>query len=169
MKTYERLIRNICQFLASIGAVCLFIIVFAITLDVGGRLLFNRPIYGTMGTVRTLLVFLIFFSLPLAQVRKTHLRVEFVLNKMNRDKRELLLAFGLIFDFIIIAILTYGCFNIAHKSFLMREKLSGIINYPVWPGRYAVAIGMLFLSLQYSVDIFNHYKTYQQGKKLNEF
>jgi hypothetical protein len=39
------------------------------------------------------------------------------------------------------------------------------MNYPVWPGRYAVAIGLFLLSLQYLVDIYDYYKTYQIGKR----
>ncbi len=169
MQVYEKIIKKICRFLASIGAICLFIIMFAINLDVGGRVLFNRPIYGTLGTIRTLLIFLIFLSLAFAQVRKTHIRVEFVLKKAKKGTRQLFLIFGLIYDLIIIAMLSYGCFNVAQRSFMTRETLSGIINYPVWPGRYAVAFGLLLLVLQYPVDIFNYFKTYQQGKKLKEF
>jgi len=165
MEVYKKLIEKISKLFATISAVCLFIIVFVTVFDVGGRILFNRPVYGTLGTIRTLLVFVIFFSLPFAQVSKTHIRVEFILQKMNKYKRHLLLSFGLIYNILIVGFLTYGCIRVAQKSFMMKEKLSGIMNYPVWPGRYAVAIGLFLLSLQYLVDIYDYYKTYQIGKR----
>ncbi|GAB4112432.1 MAG: hypothetical protein Kow00103_01840 [Candidatus Caldatribacteriota bacterium] len=165
MKTYKIIIRKISQFLASISAIGLFIIIFTIVLDVGGRLLFNRPIYGTLGTIRTLLVFVIFFSIPFAQVKKTHINVEFFINKLKKSTKSLILTFGLLYNFLIITFITYGCFKVAKKSLIAKEKLSGIINYPVWPGRYALALGLLLLSLQYIVDIFDDYKTYKLGEK----
>ncbi|MCF8009498.1 MAG: TRAP transporter small permease [Halanaerobiales bacterium] len=155
MQIYEKIIKNICRYLASIGAVCLLIIMFAINLDVGGRVIFNRPIYGTLGTIRTLLIFLIFLSVGFTQVRKAHIRVEFLLKKFNIKARRVIIILGLIYDFIIIGMLSYGSYLVAYRSFITRETLSGIINYPVWPGRYAVAFGLMLLMLQYSVDIYN--------------
>jgi len=56
MEVYKKLIEKISKLFATISAICLFIIVFVTVFDVGGRILFNRPIYGTLGTIRTSLL-----------------------------------------------------------------------------------------------------------------
>ncbi len=165
MSTYEKVVKNFNRFFASIGAVFLFIIMFAINLDVSGRIFFNQPVYGTLGLIRTLLVFLIFLSIGFAQVRKAHIRVGFLIKRMKPDTRQMVIILGLIYDFVIIAMLSYGGFKVAYKSFVTREAMSGIINFPVWPGRYAVAVGLLLLLAQYPVDIINYYRQYKEGKK----
>ncbi len=153
MNGYKEFVEKINRFFASLSAIALLIIMFAINIDVFGRTLFNRPIYGTIGLTRTLLVILIFSSIGYAQVKKTHIQVEVVINKFSEIPRKITLVLGLVFSFVIMTLMTYGTTISAYKSFLIRETMSGIVRFPIWPGRFIVAFGCMMLILQYPVDI----------------
>ena len=61
---------------------------------------------------------------------------------------------------VIVAMITYGSISAAYVSTVEGEHEVGLLNYPIWPGRIALAIGLFTLCLQYVVDILNGFFSY---------
>ena len=146
------LIGRINRWLATFAVVLIFVMMLTITADVCMRYFFNSPIIGTVELNRTLLVIVVFFSLGYAQKRKRHINVELFSHLLPSKTRlftelvQLLLACGVIF------LVSYESIIIAYNSTIESEVEAGIMNFPLWPGRIAMAVGLSMLGLQYLMD-----------------
>ncbi len=149
----NRVVAFVSQMLGAAAILCVFIMIISTVADVSGRYLFNSPILGTVELNRTLLVFTVFFTLGLAQLRRRHIRVDAVLGKLPVKARVLADSFALLLALVFVGMVTYGSAVVAYDATIMGEYETGIINFPMWPGRVAIAIGMLILCIQYMVDV----------------
>lgn len=134
----------------------------AVTADVGGRHLFNSPIPGVTELARMLLVYTVCFALGYTELMKRHIRMELVLTRLSPKRRMLVEGLQLLLALVFIGFATYAASVVAHTSTLQGEYETGLIDFPMWPGRIALAIGCLMLSLQYVTGIINSFRSYSQ-------
>src|SRR3972149_832614 len=146
----------------SISAI--FIIILSTVADVVWRYLFNSPILGTIELNRTLLVFVVFFTIAYAQAGKKHMRVDLLLNRLPPRVKSAVNGLQLLLALVFIGIVTYGSSLVAIESTAKGEYERGIISFPMWPGRIAVALGCLALALQYVADIFETLRSARRRK-----
>ena len=152
------LIKRTIQVLGALAVIFIFIMMISTVADVMGRYLFNSPIIGTIELNRTALVYAVFFTIAYTQMVKQHIRVDILLSKMSTSKRLIFEGCGLVFALAVMGFVTYASSIMAYRQTLLGESETGIINFPMWPGRIAVAFGSLVLCVQYIVDIINSYK-----------
>ena len=152
---FTKIVEKINQWMATFSVVLIFIMMVSITVDVGLRFLAGAPITGVVELNRTLLVVVVFFTLGYAQARKQHINVEFLVNKLSEKRKILVISLGTLLALVIMAMITYGSISAAYTSTVEGEHEVGLLNYPVWPGRIALAFGLFTLCLQYVVGIIN--------------
>lgn len=142
--------------LAVIGIVSVVLMILATTADVTGRAAFNHPIIGAVEFTQALLVVSAFLALGYTQFWKQHILADLMVGKLLPPRpRAIAEILVLLFALVTIGFVTYGAVVAGAESTIARERQAGLITFPVWPGRLAVAIGLLFLCVQYVIDIVN--------------
>ena len=125
-------------------------------LDVIGTNVFLQPIPAAFEFMATMMVVVIFFSIALAQANRAHIRVEILTSRLPRPLRWLAdvlqYACGLTF-FLLIA--WFG-WKSGIRGYEVGEYASGLINFPTWPARFALAIGASLMALQCLYDLISH-------------
>ena len=163
---FMKIIEKINQWMATLSVLIIFIMMVSITVDVGLRFLAGSPIIGVVELNRTLLVVVVFFTLGYAQIRKQHINVEFLINKLSEKRKTMVLILNTLLALVIAAMITYGSFSAAYVSTIEGEHEVGLLNYPVWPGRIALAVGLFMLCLQYVVDILKGFSSYLKKEEV---
>jgi TRAP-type C4-dicarboxylate transport system permease small subunit len=165
LKMFAKSIKVINQWMASLSVIIVFIMMVSITADVTLRYFANAPIVGVVELNRTLLVVVVFFTLGFAQVRKQHINVEMVLHMMSPRRKVVVEAIEALLALVIVGMITYGAVTEAYFSTVEGEHEVGLLNYPVWPSRIAMALGLFMLCMQYVVDILHGLVSYWSDKK----
>jgi len=164
---FAKIISAVNQWMASISVVIIFIMMVSISADVALRFLADSPIVGVVELNRTLLVVVVFFTIGYAQVRKQHINVEFIINKLSRRRKTLIMVLNTTLALVVIALITYGAIKTAYISTAEGEYEVGLLNYPIWPGRIAMAVGLFVLCFQYISDIASGVASYLRGGKVS--
>ena len=158
------IIKRVNQWLATVAVVLIFVMMVSITADVCLRYFANKPILGVVELNRMLLVLVVFFTLGYAQVRKQHINVGLLLNLMSPKRRIIVETLELLLALVVVGFFTYGSILTAYKSTIEGEYEMGVASFPVWPGRIALAIGLLMLCMQYLADIISGLRSHLDDK-----
>jgi len=114
--------------------------------DVGGRYLFNRPLLGAVEMSEFLMVFLSFGALALAELRNSHITVDFFVCTLPKRAQALLEA---VVALIGIAFWSFVAWRAAvHSSRLFNNgEVTANLTLPTWPFYLAVVVGCGLLAL----------------------
>lgn len=148
----EAMIARLQQWLGITAIVFMILMMVSTVADVTGRWAFNSPINGSVELVRVLMVFAVFFTLGYAQLKKQHIRAELLVSRLSPAPKMLLDGFGLLLALGFAGLVSYGATKVAINSTLQFEYASGLINFPIWPARVALAVGCIGLALQYLAE-----------------
>ena len=157
---FAKAVARINHWMASLAVVLIVFMMFSMTIDIFMRYLFNAPIAGVVELDRTLLVIVVFFSVGYCQLRKKHILAEFLLDRLSEKPKTLVIALETILALVIMVIFTYGCVTNAIESTMDLEHEVGIVNFPIWPSKIAIAFGLIMLDLQYVFDIIDGFRAY---------
>ena len=112
--------------------------------DVISRTIINRSIEGTVEVCELMLVILAFFGLAWAEITGTHVKVDFLVNKLPLSIKRITILFSKIVTLSIISLLAYVSYLYAYENYLNNEVTwAGTYQLPVWPARYALFIGLV--------------------------
>ena len=153
MKKYMTLERLIHLGLFISMANC-FIMVIITILDVLSRHLLHRPIPGVIELNEVLMVGIVFLGLGMAQKEKSHIRAELFVSRLPPKLRRLFDILALVFSTCFWVVLLSQALPRAWESYLTGEYREGLIKFPVWPARWALAIGLLIICLQLIRDFY---------------
>ena len=151
-------IKNINQALGAAGIVGIMLMVVVTTADVAGRYLANSPILGTVEFTRTVMVFAACLPLAFVQFKKQHIRTEVILSRLPPKSRTVVEGLESLLALVVIGAICYSSLGVAYYSVMLGEFETGIINFPMWPGRIGLALGLLALSIQYGVDAIDSFR-----------
>ena len=156
-KKIDLAIEKITKFCGIVSGSILFLIVLTIVPDVLGRYLFNSPIAGILELNETLIVFCVFLGLGWTQVQRGHVRMELVLSRLPTAPQTFFNLIVWLIAFAFVSIMTIMTSKQAYISLKISEHTLGMISFPVWPAKIALAIGCLFLSLQLLRDTIKEF------------
>lgn len=115
-------------------------------LDVSGRYLLNRPLLGAVEMSEFLMVFLSFGALALAEMRGSHISVDFFVTALPGRARALLEAAAATLG---IAFWSFVAWRAAVQAGRVREvgEVSSNLLLPTWPFHLAVTVGCGLLAI----------------------
>lgn len=152
-----RAIARLNRLLASLAGLCLLAMmlvggldVLATNLDALG--LQSRPLPSAREFVATMLVAAVFLAMALAQQRRAHIQVGF--GRLTGGR----LALGLEALRHLAHALFYGLiagfgWSVAVEATRSGEFAPGLINFPMWPARVALAVGATAMAVQCLADL----------------
>lgn len=129
--------------LGALGSISTVVMMIAITADVVSRNITDRSVPGLLELSGTLLVATVFLGLSYAGVANAHVSVDLITSRfpvaVSRRLAGLmwLLGAGMTGWFI------YATAKRALASFEMREISVGLVDWPLWPARWIIVIGLV--------------------------
>lgn len=142
--------------LALLSGVAMMMMMIAGSMDIIGTNVFALPVPAAFEFMATMMVVVVFFAMPLAQARRAHIRVEVIYNYMPGFLQYIMdiIQYGL--TCIFFGLIAFFGWKAAALGFAQGEYASGIINFPIWPARFALAIGTSLMALQCAIDLVGH-------------
>ncbi len=115
----------------------------------------SMPVPAAFEFMATMMVVSVFLAMSLGQARRTHIRVEVLVNLLPWRLHQLanLIRHGLSMAFFL-CVAYFGALSAIH-SFDVGEYAPGIINFPIWPARLILAFGASLISAQCALDLIS--------------
>lgn len=117
-------------------------------LDVLTTSVLNQPIPGAYEIIETLMVASIFLALALSQAEGRQIRVELLTDRLGSRAKSLLEVFADLCSLLVYGLIAWYGAQAAFSSALMGEYSAGIVKFPQWPAKIALAAGALLMVLQ---------------------
>jgi TRAP-type C4-dicarboxylate transport system permease small subunit len=115
-------------------------------LDVSGRYFLNKPLLGAIEMSEFLMVFLSFGALALAELRNSHITVDFFVTALPSRARALLDALAALLGILFWAFVAWRAAVHARRIWEAGE-VSANLTLPTWPFYLAVTVGCGLLAL----------------------
>ena len=141
---------------AFISGVAMLLMMLAGTFDIVGTNVFAKPIPAAFEFMAAMMVVVVFFAVPLAQARQAHIRVEVICRHLPAPLLRVVDAFQYVLNISFYGLIAYFGFKSAMLSFAQGEYASGIINFPIWPARFALCFGASLMVLVCLHDLVRH-------------
>ena len=138
----------------AIGAEMLMVfIVILLVAEIALRFVFNHSIPGKTEFATLSLVVVVYFGLSYAQIRNAHIRVDVFISRVTGPTREFIEAWILSIALFTTVIMLITSVSRAIETIISKNYITGVINFPLWPGRCAVAFGFVLLTLTIVIQI----------------
>ena len=160
----SRLLTRLSKFLGWISGVAATILILTVVPDVTGRYLFNKPIQGSYEIAQMLMVVIIWFSLASVEEQKGHLRVEVIGSRLSEHTRTALDLLASVLGILMFSAITWLAIVSAIGSVQLGEVHPGVAAIPIYPFRWILAIGILFLALQFLRNTLRAAQQLAKGK-----
>lgn len=122
-------------------------------IDIVGTKVFNRPLAGTFEATEALMVLGVFLALAQTQRRHQHIAVELVTTRLGSGPRQALDLLAQLLTFGIFGLVAWQGWVLGLASLEIREYAPGIVQFPVYPSKLALAVGATLTVLQSVVDV----------------
>lgn len=131
---------------------CIFMVAITV-LDVFSRHALAKPIPGVIELNEVLLVCVVYLGLGLSQKDGAQIRAELFISHLAPSIRKIFDVFSAIVAFAFWAAVLVQSATKAWSSFVIGEYREGLLKFPVWPARWALAIGTFLICLQLLSDM----------------
>ncbi len=128
-----------------------------IVTDVVRRTLTGRSIPGMVELVETFMALEVFLGLAHAEAEGVHVRMSLVTNLLTFRIRRLLKTFGMAVCVFGSAWFVWGSALRAIDSTSVREVKPGLLRFPIWPTRWAIAFGFAVLVIEYIARVWEEW------------
>lgn len=125
--------------LSSLATVTMMVV---IAIDVVARATSGASVPGVMELGETVLVAAVFLGMAYAGASDSHIAVDLVTDRLPKAVSRWVVAIGWMGTSVILAWLIYATGIRAWNSFLNNESRMGLVNWPLWPARWLIVIGL---------------------------
>jgi TRAP-type C4-dicarboxylate transport system permease small subunit len=130
------------------------IMMLLVTSDSAGRYLFNAPIQGAVEiTEQYLMIVCTYLGLHYAYSKGAFVRVTFVVDHLAKWMKVILGYLSLGLSILICILLIVAAIKQFLRIFVAGANI-GFGNLPLWPPYLIIVVGLIFLCIEMSVDLF---------------
>jgi TRAP-type C4-dicarboxylate transport system permease small subunit len=115
-------------------------------IDVSGRYFLNRPLLGTIELSEFLMAFLSFGTLALAELRNSHITVDFFVSALPERVRAILDVAAALLGIVFWAFVAWRAAVHAQRIWY-ADEVSANLTLPTWPFYLVVTLGCGLLAL----------------------
>jgi TRAP-type C4-dicarboxylate transport system permease small subunit len=123
--------------------------------DIVGTKFFNRPLPGTFEATEALMVLTVFLSLAHVQARREHIAVDLVVSRLGGGARRALELGARLLTLGVFTVMGWQGWVLGVASVRDREYASGIVQFPVYPSKLALAVGVTLMVFQAILDVLD--------------
>lgn len=109
--------------------------------DMFSTLLFHKPVHAVFEATQTLMVMVVFLGLGLVHLNRAHICVDVGYDLMPRPMKRISDLLSLLFLGVFFGALAWRGWQAAVHSYAIGEYSPGIIAFPLYPAKFALAIG----------------------------
>jgi TRAP-type C4-dicarboxylate transport system permease small subunit len=135
-----------------VGMSCIFVLMILGIVGIVARFA-GAPLSGILSLSVFMLVGSVYLSMAYAQLRKSHVAVEFLVTKLHTTPRLFLRTISTLLTAVACLILVRACWPYAWASWRADECMHGEPFYPIYPSKLSVAVGVSILLIQVIADI----------------
>ncbi len=132
--------------LGSIGAGIVAVMMLVTVVDVGGRRLFNQPLFGSMDLSSFMMVIVVFFSITHCELTKGHITIDLVVSRLKKRSQDIINTIA-----YLIFLVTFGwmTWELSHHAVEVWHNhiVSYTLKIPTAPFVFIAAFGCALLSL----------------------
>jgi TRAP-type C4-dicarboxylate transport system permease small subunit len=154
---WNRLIRGLGTQTALLRSVVTGMIMLGIVGDVVRRTTTGKSIPGMIELVETFMAIEVFLGLAHAEATGVHVRMSLATNAMPFAVRRVVKTFGMAVCMIGSAWFAWASTLRAIESTAVAEVKPGLLRFPVWPARWAIAVGFAVLALEYLARVWDEW------------
>jgi len=126
------------------------------TVDVVLRYIFNSPLPGVYTLCEMLMVGAVFPAAAYVQQIRGHVRVDILIDRLKGSLRNTFEIATLLLAFVSFAIMFWQAGKLAWSAWVTGDHDMGLIEYPFWPPKTVMTIGIALLCLRFITDMKNH-------------
>ncbi|MGI6333995.1 MAG: TRAP transporter small permease [Saccharofermentanales bacterium] len=152
MKKALRFVDKFSEIVAWVGIALIAVLALMYTADVLGRMLLGQQMKGTYEIAQFLLCLISFMAYPLAQVRRGHIHVGFIVSRFPPKARYLLSAFSFLWSVVMCGIVSYALWTQGVFT-LSSNKLTQVLLLPYYPVYYASSVLMGIFAITLLTDV----------------
>ena len=138
-----------------VAAGSLILMMFGNAVDILGTKLFNWPLSGASEATETLMVLVVFLALAGAHAHREHVAVDLLTSRLRAGSRRWLDVFAQSLMVVFFALLVWQAWRLGLASYAIRETAAGIVPFPVYPSKLALALGATLATLQAAAELFS--------------
>lgn len=154
MRIFDTVVHRVSQVLGVTSAVGVVLIMTAITATVVARATTGRSIQGSYELVETVMVVVAFLGLAYAERDNSHVRVTLVTNRVSPLIRRVMMTMGNLACLVVVIVMARASWGEAFSSWNRGEVRQGLADFPLWPARFALALGLTALALELAVTVY---------------
>ncbi len=137
----RRLLLRINRVTLLIGGLAILAITLLGGFDIFFTLVFGRPVHGVFEATQTLMVITVFLGLGAIHMNRSYISVEIGYDLMPRWGKRASEALTLLLMLGFFGTLAWRGWGNAVQSWRIGEYTSGIVQFPIYPAKFAIAIG----------------------------
>lgn len=160
----EAVIDAVARVFAVLAGVCIATIMAAVTYDVASRQLGGRGLRGMVEYGEVLMVFVVFLSLAYAQMVKSHIGIELLVERLPAAVSARLDIVVLTAMAALLIWMTVQTGIAALDSYQRSEYRFGLVAVPVWPARLMIPLGLGAMGLQCLAQALRGVATLRAGR-----
>lgn len=155
LSALERAIRIVSKATFYAGSALLMIIMFLVTIDVGGRYFFNRPLLGVLEISEFLLAGAVLLGMGYTQFLHGHVMAEVVYDRLSPKTQARLRIFHFVVGISIFGLVAWQSGVLAVDAW-QNKLTSDVLQIPAWPFRFFVPIGASLLVLELFFELMEN-------------
>ncbi len=150
--------RKIISWLGMLSGLVLVVIMGLMCAEVFCRYVLNRPILGVVEISSYLLVLFVFSGMSYTQAVGGHIKIDLFTRNLSQERQRILriISYGLALP--VYALITRQTFIAFLESWEMGEVRWGALPLPIYPIKGVVAVGALFLCIQFVICLYDEFK-----------
>lgn len=149
----KRFVLGTSSFLGVLATLATVTMMVAITVDVIARGVSGASIPGVLELGETVLVAAVFLGLAHTGATNGHIAVDLVTDRLPRRASRWVVAFGWSSTAVILLWLAYATGVRALESTEKNESRMGLVNWPLWPARWLIVVGLVAMLLVAVVNV----------------
>lgn len=143
---------------AILSTVSIIVIMFAVVLDTSLRI-FKIPIYGVFELNGLLVGINIYLGIAYTQQTRQHISVTIFNQRLSKRLKAAINIPLLSVSILFFLWLAYMYSGHAYVAFLSGEAIPGFVQFPVFPLKFTMFLGVFLLSVQLLIDLLNDIRT----------
>ena len=151
----DHVIKPVTRVIDQVGVSLLGVMMLLTAADVILRYIFNAPIRGSIEITGFLLLATIFWSIPYAQVRKQHITIELLVQKLSPGRQLKIDTLALYISMILVVIFIWRSIVYALELHQMN-RYTGVLEIPVAPFVLIITSGCILFFIVLLVDLLRN-------------
>jgi len=148
----ERWLNKIERGFCYAAAGLVFVMIFPTTVDVILRYVFNAPLPEMFQLTEFMMVGVVYLAIAYVQQLKDHIKIEIATQWLPQKAQDVLDLFGCLVGLLIFTIITWQTGRLAWEAWDTQDYTMGIVQFPLWPAKSILPIGVGLLCLRLLLD-----------------